>query len=131
MKNSEVYSKWLIENINSNNFLLAFIFGSVVRDVEKPNDCDLFLVTKLETNSDLWKLMRLENETLKERFYTSFDLKLSIQLLSEDEFSEKLKFIELTLKSPKIILINTLGIKQLLPTARVSLGSQSQQLNPH
>jgi len=111
MKNSEVYSKWLIKNINSDNFLLAFIFGSVARDVEKPNDCDLFLVTKLETNSDLWKLMRLENETLKKRFYTSFDLKLSIQLLSEDEFSEKLKFIELTLQSPKIILINTLGIK--------------------
>lgn len=48
--------------------------------------------------------MRLENEILKERFYSIFELELSIQLLSENEFNEGLKFVELTLKSPKIVL---------------------------
>jgi predicted nucleotidyltransferase len=111
MKNFEIYTKWISDNINSENFLLAFLFGSVARNVENPNDCDLLLVTKLQTNSDLWKLMRMENEVLKQKFYTNFELELSIQLLSEEEFSEDLSFIKLTLKSPIIVLINKLDIK--------------------
>jgi predicted nucleotidyltransferase len=106
MKNSEVYAEWLTENINKSNFHLAFIFGSVARNAEKPNDCDLFLVTNLETNSDLWKIMRLETETLKNTFYIKFNLDLSIQLLSENEFKENLKVVKLIIESPKIIIID-------------------------
>jgi len=111
MKNSEKYIKWISENINRDNFLLAFIFGSVAKDVVKPNDCDLFLVTKYETNSDLWKLMRIENERLKENFYKIFNLELSIQLLSKYELNENLEFVRLTLESQKILVINELNIK--------------------
>jgi predicted nucleotidyltransferase len=111
MKNFEIYAKWISDHLNSKNFLLALIFGSVARNVEDPNDCDLFLVTKLQTNSDLWKLMRIENKVLKQKFYTKFKLELSIQLLSKEEFSEDLSFIKLTLKSPKIVLIDKLNIK--------------------
>lgn len=111
MKNSEKYIEWIYKNIKRENFLLAFIFGSVAKNIENPNDCDLFLVTKHKTNSDLWKIMRLENERLKRDFYKVFNLELSIQLLSEDEFNEKLNFIKLTLESPKILIINELNIK--------------------
>jgi predicted nucleotidyltransferase len=111
MKNFEIYSNWISDHLNSKNFLLAFIFGSVARNVKNPNDCDLFLVTKHQTNSDLWKLMRIENEVLKQKFYTKFEFELSFQLLSEQEFSEGLSFIKLTLKSPKIVLIDKLNIK--------------------
>lgn len=106
MKNSKVYTKWLTDNINKRNFNLAFIFGSVARNTEKPNDCDLFLVTKLETNSDLWKIMRLENETLKKMFFIQFNIDLSIQLLSENEFNENLKVVKLIVESPKIMIID-------------------------
>ncbi len=106
MKYSEVYTKWLTDNINKRNFNLAFIFGSVARNAEKPNDCDLFLVTNLETNSDLWKIMRLENETLKNMFFIQFNIDLSIQLLSENEFNENLKVVKLIVESPKIMIID-------------------------
>jgi hypothetical protein len=55
--------------------------------------------------------MRIENKVLKQKFYTKFKLELSIQLLSKEEFSEDLSFIKLTLKSPKIVLIDKLNIK--------------------
>lgn len=111
MKTSEIYHKWISENIKSEDFLLAFIFGSVARNVDNPNDCDLFLVTKHKTNSELWKLMRLENETLKNKFYAQFNLELSIQLLSENEFNEKLNVVELIVESPKIIIIDNQNLK--------------------
>ncbi|MDR7210132.1 hypothetical protein [Flavobacterium piscis] len=111
MKNSEKYHKWISKNINTEHFFLAFIFGSVARNVEKPNDCDLFLVTKHKTNSDLWKTMRLENENLKNNFFECFDLELSIQLFSKDEFNEELSFIKLTLERQKTLIIDELNIK--------------------
>lgn len=111
MRNYEDYYLWLSTNLNKENFSLGFIFGSVARNEKEPNDCDLFLVTKHKTNSELWKFMRNQNKTLKEKFYQNFNLELSIQLLTLDEFNEQSKFIKLTMKSPKIVIIDEMNLK--------------------
>lgn len=71
---------------------LSFLFGSVARGVEKPNDCDMALVVRSDFTE--WRELAAVVSRLRAAFALRFGLPLNILILREDEWDDPLPIIQ-------------------------------------
>ncbi len=100
--NKNLIVDFLKECINKDYILNCFIFGSLAKGKETPNDCDLFVVTNQIPHNKEWRQVLTELEQLQERFELKFALKLNITINTEKEFSEYSPFKERILNRQRI-----------------------------
>ena len=93
---------FLKQSINKEYILKCFVFGSIAKGIENPNDCDLFIVTNQTPFKKEWKQFLNEIEQLQESFELKFGLKLNTTINTEKEFSEYSAFKERILNRPTI-----------------------------
>lgn len=74
--------------INQDTCKGCFIFGSLAKGVEKPNDCDLLWVTTALPDSSSWVELQSLIIEIKVKFKNKFGLPLNILLYTIGEFNE-------------------------------------------
>lgn len=104
------YRDWLSARIDPEHVDLAFLFGSVLLDSKTANDCDLFLVTQAEPATSKWIIQRSLLKQLSRLFEEAFNLKLSIELLSQQEYVQWLTWKDTIFHSPKLLILGDHGI---------------------
>lgn len=90
MNNIENLISWLNAEISKigQDIILSYIFGSVASGVQAPNDCDLLIVTKLNPHNSEWNILRKNRDKLCEMFAKKFNFKLSVILVTKEEYLE-------------------------------------------
>ncbi len=91
-ENKEKVFLFLLKKLTNVNIVKAFLFGSFVTDKEKPNDCDLFIVTNQTPLTDNWKEFLNAVDVIKVEFLESFGLSLNVSINTEKEFTEESAF---------------------------------------
>ncbi len=89
---------------NQENCRLCFIFGSIAKGSEKPNDCDLFWLTSSLPETENWNLLQKMISSLKKDFLGKFNLPLNIFIYTLDEYRENSEFKKRIFKRPKIVI---------------------------
>lgn len=104
MNNLELIT-FLEKSLNKNYILISFIFGSIAKGSDYPNDCDLFIVTNQLPKMKEWKVFLSELELIQIKFEEVFKLKLHITINTEAEFLEDSPFKNRILNKPTIKII--------------------------
>src|SRR6266496_647173 len=68
------------------------IYGSIARHSEKPNDCDLLIVSLVDVESEAWLSLRQRISSVRLDFVDEFGLHLNVALLTEGEWAENASF---------------------------------------
>lgn len=89
---------------NQENCRLCFIFGSIAKRSENPNDCDLFWLTSSSPETENWNLLQKRVSCLKKEFLEKFNLPLNIFIYTLDEYNENSEFKKRIFKRPKIVI---------------------------
>lgn len=104
---NQSFSVWLQCHLPLDEFVVAFVFGSVAKSLAHPRDCDLFLVTKLGSGTTQWEELRCRLAGVCKLFEHQFKLPLSIELLSVPEYEQWLTWQDPIYRSPKMFILNT------------------------
>ncbi|WP_314244736.1 nucleotidyltransferase domain-containing protein [Empedobacter tilapiae] len=96
---------YLKTSLNKNYIVNSFIFGSIAKGSNNPNDCDLFIVTNQLPHLKEWKEFLKELESVQSKFQEIFKIKLHITINTENEFLEYSPFKDRILKRPSIKII--------------------------
>lgn len=101
--NNQLFSVFLKSKLKDKDLILkSFIFGSIAKGSQNPNDCDLFIVTNQTPFTEKWKYFINEMEQLKVEFEIKFSLKLNVTINTEKEFNELSEFKARILKGSTI-----------------------------
>lgn len=100
--------RFLSEYTDNKYCLLSFIFGSVAKYEQRPNDCDLFWTTTACPDTEQWNEMKSIIFEMKKNFELEFGLQLNVCINTKDEFFEGSEFKSRILERPKIILKNSI-----------------------
>lgn len=98
--------EFLSKYANNESCLFSFIFGSVAKGNNHPNDCDLFWTTKAYPETKEWNEMKVHIEEMRNIFFEKFNLKLNVLINTVDEFMEGSEFKSRILNRPRIMIKN-------------------------
>ena len=106
MINVAEIASWLDEELNvySSVIVKSYIFGSVARLSDNADDCDLLLVVRICPKENSWDNFRLYINKMQASFVNKFGIRLSLTILSEEEYNENGHFIICIEKLPIIPL---------------------------
>ena len=81
---------WLLHYLSEYAYCIskAAIFGSIARSSEKPNDCDLLIVSNANVDSEEWWSLRKHVKVIGADFSRNFLLPLNVALVTEGEWEE-------------------------------------------
>jgi len=85
----------------------AIIFGSFCNELEY-DDCDLLLITNLNSTNGNWKILRNETERIKSLFYEAFKVELSYMVYTRKEYNENTEFLKRISRKKTIEISNSL-----------------------
>jgi len=104
IKRSDVYRLWLRDKYQSDvkAIKLAFIFGSVARHDGVYGDCDLMICSYEGPGTRAWTSLRGCNDINKEKFESLFGIKLSVLLLTQQEYEEDIDILNRIKIAPRV-----------------------------
>lgn len=85
---------WMVCNLaeQSSHISKLAIYGSIARNSDEPNDCDLLIVSSANVESEIWLSLRQHINSLETDFMNRFKLPLNVALLTEGEWIENKSF---------------------------------------
>jgi predicted nucleotidyltransferase len=92
MPNKESVLTYLRSTLRHEYIIKAFVFGSFVTEKERPNDCDIFIVTNQTPDKNSWADFIKFINTVKNEFKKIFNLPLNASINTQTEFTEESAF---------------------------------------
>ena len=82
---TQAISNWIFSTFNrhAKHISKIALYGSVIRNSDAPNDCDLLIVSSAGIESKSWLSLRQHINAVKTDFAENFKLPLNVALLTE------------------------------------------------